>query len=188
MKINDIPKFTPDGEYEVSISLNYLESALKDYFEDYGLELNPDFQRGCVWSEEQQIAYMEFFLRGGKTARTIYFNCPYFIDGTCEDYINGKYEMPMVCVDGLQRLTTIRKFLANELRVFGYLRNEFEDILPTLRRETIRFNVNNLKTKKEVLQWYLDYNTGGTVHSQEEITKVRKMLEEYNGVNKWQEN
>lgn len=31
---------------------------------------------------------------------------------------------------------------------------------------------------KVVLQWYLDMNTGGTVHSEEEIARVRNLLEQ----------
>lgn len=104
MKFSDVKPFTKDGDYEVSIGLKYLESILKDYDKDYGLELNPDFQRGNVWSEEQQIAYVEFFLRGGKTARVIYFNCPSF------NKVVSNNNSPMVCVDGLQRLTAMRKF------------------------------------------------------------------------------
>ncbi|MFR5263759.1 hypothetical protein [Clostridium sp.] len=82
MKFSDIEQFTKSGDYEVSIRLNHLEKTLKEYDEDYGLELNPDFQRGHVWSEEQQRAYVEFFIKGGKTARIIYFNCPSFSGNT----------------------------------------------------------------------------------------------------------
>lgn len=179
MKYKDIIiPFVKKGDYEVNIGLKYLETALKEYEEDYGLELNPDFQRGNVWTEEQQIAYMEFFLRDGVTARVIYFNCPYFMSGSIDDYNNGKYEMPMQCVDGLQRLTSIRRFLRNEIPVCGYYLNDFEDNDILLRKMGLRFNVNNLKTRKEVLQWYLDFNTGGTVHSKEEIDRVRNLLEE----------
>lgn len=180
VKYKDVIKpFTEKGNYEVNINLKYLEMTLDDYFNDYGLELNPDFQRGNVWTEEQQSAFMEFFLRGGQTSRVIYFNCPFFERGSLDDYKQGKYEMPMVCVDGLQRLTTIRKFLKNELKVFGYTIDEFEDKDMLLRsHHELRFNVNNLKTRKEVLQWYLDFNTGGTVHSQDEIERVKKLLEE----------
>ncbi|NCI19748.1 DUF262 domain-containing protein [Clostridium botulinum] len=175
MKFSDINPFTKDGDYEVNIGLKYLESTLKDYEEDYGLELNPDFQRGAVWTEEQQVAYVEFFLRGGKTARVIYFNCPSFDRNTSEN------NSPMVCVDGLQRLTALRKFLNNELKVFGSYLNDFEDKEIMLRSiGQLRFNVNNLKTRKEVLQWYLDFNTGGTVHSQEEINRVKELLENEN--------
>jgi len=105
-------------------------------------------------------------------------NCPYFISGTVDDYKTGKYDMPMVCVDGLQRLTAILKMLHGEIKVFGIYLNEFEDYTVMMRGLNILINVNDLKTKKEVLQWYLDFNQGGTVHSNEELTRVKKMLEE----------
>lgn len=45
-------------------------------------------------------------------------------------------------------------------------------------KHTLRLNVNNLKTEKEVLQWYIDMNVGGTPHTLEEIERVKKMIEE----------
>jgi uncharacterized protein with ParB-like and HNH nuclease domain len=174
----DIKQFTEVGNYEPTVGLKYLEKTLKEFEEDCGLELNPDFQRGNVWTEEQQIAYLEFYLRGGKTARVIYFNCPFFVKGSLKDYRNGKYEMPMVCVDGLQRLTALLKMIRGEIKVFGIYIQEFEDYDILMRGLNIRININNLQTKKEVLQWYLDFNQGGTVHSDEELIRVRKMLEE----------
>jgi hypothetical protein len=172
MKFSDIPMFTRDGDYEINIFLEHLENKIKEFKEDYDLELNPDFQRGHVWTEDQQIAYVEFYLKGGKTARIIYFNCPYWYD-----YNKGNYDMGMVCVDGLQRITALRRFLNNEIKVFGHYYKEFEDT-PRMTNDGLKFNINNLKTKKEVLQWYLEFNTGGTVHSQEEIERVKKMLED----------
>lgn len=171
MHYRDIPMFTKDGNYEVNIFLESLEKTIQDFEKEYKLELNPDFQRGNVWTEEQQIAFVEFYLRGGKTARVIYFNCPYW-----NDYNNDKYDMDMVCVDGLQRLTALRRFLNNEIKAFGTYYKDFEGT-PRMCNDGLRFNINDLKTKKEVLQWYLDFNTGGTIHSDEEITRVRKMLE-----------
>lgn len=171
MKLSEIKKFTEEYGYEINVGFSYLEKALEGYFEDYNLELNPDFQRGHVWTEEQQTSYMEFLLRGGKTARVIYFNCPYFFD-----YSPEKYDMDMVCVDGLQRLTAIRRFLKNEIKVFGHYLNEFEDAEIIKRTYDIKFNINNLATRKEVLQWYLDFNTGGTIHSKEEIDRVKQLL------------
>jgi hypothetical protein len=41
----------------------------------------------------------------------------------------------------------------------------------------IKFNINDLQYRREVLQWYLDMNTGGTVHSKEEIQRVKHLLE-----------
>jgi hypothetical protein len=31
-----------------------------------------------------------------------------------------------------------------------------------------------------VLKWYLEFNSGGTVHTEAELNKVRKMIEEEN--------
>ena len=42
---------------------------------------------------------------------------------------------------------------------------------------TLKVHINNLKTKKEVLTWYLEMNTGGTVHTDDELDRVRKMLD-----------
>lgn len=44
-------------------------------------------------------------------------------------------------------------------------------------RNSIKVNINNLKSKKEVLQWYIDMNAGGTPHTNEEINRIKKMIE-----------
>ena len=45
-------------------------------------------------------------------------------------------------------------------------------------RNSIKVNINDLKSKKEVLQWYVDMNAGGTPHTNEEINRIKKMIEE----------
>lgn len=75
----------------------------------------------------------------------------------------------------MQRLTAIQRFVNNEIKVFGFYYNEYTDNLRI--NQTIKLNVNDLKTKKEVLQWYVDMNTGGTPHTNEEIERVKKMID-----------
>lgn len=170
-KFKDIPLFTSDGNYQIDLDIKRVPNWIKDE-QEWGLQLNPKFQRGHVWTEEQQIAWLEYFLRGGKSGNVIYFNNPswhYNVkDGAYNEY---------VCVDGLQRITAIMHFINNEIKVFGSYFKEYEDPR-VLHRFTIKFNVNDLKSEKEVLQWYLDMNSGGTPHSTEEIEKVKKMIQE----------
>lgn len=178
MKFSDIKPFTKSGTYEVDIPLNYLERTLQSYIEDWGLEMNPDFQRGNVWTREQQIAYVEFFFRGGKTSRVIYFNCPEFGDKKSDSDMDN-----MVLVDGLQRLTALTKFLRNEIPIFGHYLREFEDAEYLGRAGLmVKFNINSLQYRKEVLQWYVDMNTGGTVHSDEEIKRVQRLIDKENSL------
>ena len=161
MNFKDIPQFTRIGTYEVSWEFRYFIEHLQNEIKE-GLELNPDFQRGHVWTEEQQIAFIEYFLMGGEVG-TLYFNAPNWPDD-CKNY---------VCVDGLQRITAFTKFYNNELQAFGLYYKEY-----TGRPSNwIKVNVNNLKTRKEVLKWYLEINSGGTPHTKEELDRVRKLLE-----------
>lgn len=171
MKFSDIVPLIRSGEYEVDITLKTLELTLKQMDEDCGLELNPDFQRGHVWTEKQQVAYVEFLLRGGVTSKVIYFNSPSY--GKREE--NCDLPDTILCVDGLQRLTACLRFVRNEIQVFGHYCADIEGSLRVV--QGLKFNINCLSTRAEVLQWYLEFNTGGTVHTKEEIARVRELLE-----------
>lgn len=174
MKFKDIPQFTSAGNYEIDVPIGFIKSQIKEYKETYGLEMNPDFQRGNVWTREQQIAFLEYFFKGGKSALVIYFNHPDFGKGMAKDS-DLKH---MVLVDGLQRLTSLIGFIDNEIPIFGdnYFK-DFED-RPRDTSYRLKFNVNDLQYRKEVLKWYIDMNNGGTVHSSQEINRVQKMLDE----------
>lgn len=172
MHFSDIGQFIRSGSYEVDVSLDHLERTLKHWDDDYGLELNPDFQRGHVWTEEQQVSYVEFLLRGGVTAKVIYFNSPAF------GRINNTSELPdtILCVDGLQRVTACLRFLRNEIKVFGHYYKEFDGSLRIM--QGLKFNVNSLDKKSDILKWYIEFNSGGTIHTKEEIDRVKLMLME----------
>ncbi|HCT86146.1 MAG TPA: hypothetical protein DF296_13225 [Candidatus Margulisbacteria bacterium] len=168
-KFREIPQFTKYPANGVFVSLNYLETKLTDEIKEYGLQLNPDFQRGHVWTDNQQIAFVEYILRGGQSGRDVFFNNPSWHVGE-----GGEY----VCVDGLQRITALLRFVRNEIRAFGHFFNEYEDPRILSMRFGIYWHVNDLQTKKEVLTWYLEMNEGGTPHTKEELERVRGMLNE----------
>lgn len=77
-KFSDIPQFTSNGSYQVNYPLVSLVRYIEEEVEEMGLQLNPEFQRGHVWTEEQQIAWIEYHLRGGKSGNTIYLNNPFW--------------------------------------------------------------------------------------------------------------
>lgn len=171
IRFRDIPQFIDEGNYRVDVNFEHLDSWLREFEEEQGLQLNPDFQRGHVWTEEQQVKFVEFILQGGKTGRDIYLNNPDWHSPNLEtDYHD------FVCVDGLQRITAIRRFLNNEIKVFGHYYIGFEGPTDIIRHNMV-LHVNCLNTKKDVLTWYVQMNNGGTPHSKEEIERVQKMIE-----------
>lgn len=62
MKFKDIPQMAQSGSYHVNIAWRYLKGWIESQKEDMNLQLNPLFQRGHVWTEEQQIANLEIEL------------------------------------------------------------------------------------------------------------------------------
>lgn len=97
--------------------------------EDGDLELNPDFQRNFIWNRTRQSLLIESILLG-LPIPSIYLS----------QYDDGR----LTVVDGLQRLTTIQKFLDNKLKLnnLEYLTNcngkTFEQIKSILPRLQIR--------------------------------------------------
>lgn len=172
MEWSDIPRFSAWGKYTTDVDWNDFEHQIQRYISEYNLNLNPDFQRGHVWSEDKRIAYVEYVLKGGKHSRHIIFNHPGW-------FTNFKGEMTLV--DGKQRLESTRRFLNNELSVFnGVYRKDFtRNGKPCNRISSefsFKFYINDLATRKELLQFYLDLNTGGVVHTDEEISRVKQLL------------
>jgi len=176
-KFKDIKPFTRYPHYCVDVSLDFFVNHIDRYVEEFGLDLNPDFQRGHVWTEDKQIAFVEFLIKGGNSCKTLFFNQPYWMNWRREDMSGWDDTDRMVLVDGKQRIEAIRRFMLNEIPVFGYCRDEYED-QSFLLRPTMEVRINDLTSRVEVLQWYLDLNTGGVVHTPEEIEKVKQLLEQ----------
>lgn len=172
MEWDDILTFSRWGKQTYTVPWNDLEHTLARYQTENNLELNPDFQREHVWSEIQQIKYVEYVLRRGNLNLDIIFNCPGWLNS---------FEGQMVLVDGKQRLQAARLFMANQLSVFnGVYRNDFVRQGKTMLRfsQEIQFvfYMNDLSTRTETLQLYLDINSGGVIHSEDELTKVKALL------------
>lgn len=177
MKLSDIPKLT-ELLYIIDTDVRWLKTTCERYSKSYGgFDMDPDFQRGHVWTEEQQIKFLEFVVRGGKTP-PIVFNSPDFA-GTVRTQSNAPRDLPstMVVVDGKQRLTALLKFIDNQLPVFGHYLDEFEDKERFLRGFSIKIAVNNVANRAELLKWYLEMNEGLTAHTAEELDRVRSLIE-----------
>ena len=169
MKWNEIPNFL---EYEIpkSVSMGFIRYVefIEEEIRKYNLQMNPDFQRGNVWTEEQQIAYIEFILRGGKSGRDFYFNW----NQKTNDY---------VCVDGLQRTNAFTRFVNGEIKVFNQYFDEFcftgreAGVIP-IRKFSVNVYMSHLVSMNDVIQWYVDMNSGGTVHAVEEIASLKRII------------
>ena len=75
MKYNDIKVF-PNIHYHCDVPMSFIPEKIAKWEREQGLQLNPDFQRGHVWTTRQQIAYIEYLMRDPVSGKEIYFNHP----------------------------------------------------------------------------------------------------------------
>lgn len=151
---------------------------------DVLLELNPEFQRGHVWSLDKQIAFVENLLRGIDINKTIRFN-----DLTMHPHDDADeiLQNKIICIDGLQRLTAITDFVDGKYKVFNN-QLSYDDILnhpdkASMRRifnsALLQFEFLQITSYKEVLEYYIDLNFGGVAHTAADIQIAKDILKNY---------
>jgi len=169
--IEDIPQL-PQNRYETDVEWPRVLPAIAEHVKEDGLDLLPAFQRGHVWTREQQIAYVEAMLMGVEVSRTLIFNHYEW------EYGHGSPPYPkgtMVIIDGLQRLQAVSQFMRGEIPAFGKRLGEFQGRL-RFHNARFHFRILTLPDEAAVIRMYLALNAGGTPHTAEEIERVKALL------------
>lgn len=168
IKFKDIEQF-PTCPYSIHVAWIHLEKHIEISIQDFDLDLDPDFQRDYVWNTDQQIKYCEYILHGGTSGKELYFNCP--------NWGQINVGSPYVIIDGKQRLHAVRLFMSGKIPVFGHYIHEFED-RPDMLTARFVWNVAAIDNRIDVLRWYIKFNSGGTYHTEKDLDKVRKLIED----------
>lgn len=163
MKFRDIEEF-PAPIYFVNVPVKNLRKSLEELSGSGYLDLDPPYQRSYVWTEEQKIKYLQYFFRGGSSGKHIYLNQVKWNEG----------EGPLSVIDGKQRLSAFFDFFDNKIPIFGHYFSEFEDVVDPMK--SLIVHVNDL-SEVEAVKWYLQMNTGGTYHTEEDIKLAKDYYE-----------
>ena len=173
MKFKDIPKF-PFASYVVNVSWNYLPSWIESHNKDImTCDMDPFYQRDYVWTKKQKIAFVEYQLKGGFSGRDIFWNCP-----TWMNFKDGNNVIQLV--DGKQRINAALEFLNDKISAFGIKFSKFEDEIHSLNPSFV-FHINNLQIEREVVEWYVGFNTGGSIHTAKDLKPALDYLKQYKG-------
>lgn len=180
ISLEDIRPYIGAADDQFGVSGKGIERFIEDHSKEGGVDLDPDFQRGHVWTDQNRTRYVEHLLRGGQHGRVIVWNSPTY------EYRNRRADSDLpstlVIVDGKQRLTAIRRFIADEVMVFGGNRlSDFDaksqkDILiGTSQYLRLTMHMHGLQYRRELLDLYLQLNEGAIAHAPEEIERVRAL-------------
>lgn len=144
-------------------------------------DLAPDYQRGAVWTKDQQERFIGHVLAGGKVL-------PIYVQRyeSSENAPKGTNYLRLPCevIDGQQRLRAIMAFLKGDCGAKVYHDGEWHTYFYSQMNEQERSEINGLGgqrvnfvdlPRKDRLRFYLRLN-GGTPHTEAELDKVRRML------------
>lgn len=180
ISLKDIRPYIGPAQDQMAVSGRGIERFIEDHGREGGVDLDPDFQRGHVWQDHHRTRYVEHLLRGGQHGRVIVWNSP---DYAYHDRRSDS-DLPttLVVVDGKQRLTAVRLFLADQVEVFGGNRlSDFDEqsrsdiLMSTSNLLRLTMHMHGLQYRRELLDLYLQLNEGAIAHAPEEIDRVRAL-------------
>ena len=147
---------------------NYITTSLDSIIHESirGLDVAPDYQRGYVWSDDDEQRLLDSVVQGRELGRFIlveraYPNRPYVLDGK-------------------QRLNCLTRFIKSELAWRGIYWHE----LDRLDRGAIEGRFIQVARLKEVnhsradfLRIFLEVNAGGVPQTVEHLASVQQLLD-----------
>ena len=154
------------------IQLNYYQTGMSGLLTNLycsGVDMNPQYQRDYVWSEDDKAELIDSIFKNVDIGKFVFVELGY----------NGKFCEEVL--DGKQRLNTIKEFYEDR---FLYKGLKFSELSIKDRSHFTNLAVNvckvsecNLKMK---LRIFYKLNTSGKVMDKEHLQKIRKMIDDAN--------
>jgi len=161
----EIQSSVPRCCYQVDIGLGRLKTNL----EQYNINLDPDYQRNYVWSGLQKSKFVGALIENHKAIPPFWFN-------RTKDFASSEV------VDGKQRIEACLTWLKDDIpaicpceKVVWYSDLDEVDHRGINNSITLRWNFVELP-RVEVMEFYLRLNAGGTVHTEDDLNKVRMKI------------
>lgn len=132
-----------------------------------GLNDNPAYQRGYVWTAEDKERLLDSLFHGREIGRFI--------------FVNNPYPQPDEILDGKQRLTTLWEFFTSQIAYKGVYWHELSP------RDRDRIEGRSIQyadlpgsrySKADLLRIFLELNAAGVPQTEEHLRHVRQMLDD----------
>ena len=136
----------------------------------FGVDFNPDYQRGSVWDEEDREKLLNSIFAGREIGRFVFKQLPFIRANDDGNY----YEI----VDGKQRMLTLLAFYENRFPYKGVFYNDLSALDKNWFMDA-PIGVAELDqntTRAEVLEVFLALNEGGKPVAKEVLDHARELL------------
>lgn len=164
-KLNET-HFAKGQDIRLSFYNKTIESLIHTYH-SFGIDMDPEYQRGYVWTEADKQYLLESVFANADIGKFVLANRSEWKPGL------PMYEI----VDGKQRLITLVDFFEGRLSYQGYF---FEDIGPKDRNAFLNHLISYAEIKdashEDILRYFLFLNRGGKQMDVKHLEKVEQAL------------
>lgn len=135
-----------------------------------GVNFDPEYQRGYVWSMEDKIALLDSIFNNIEIGKVVLI----------KKHEYGSNDPAFEVLDGKQRLSTLIDFFLDGFEYKGFL---YSELPRKLQRHFREFKLPIAETRyadatpQKVLEYFLRLNTGGKSMDKEHLDRVRNMLD-----------
>lgn len=170
--------FTENEDVRMHFNNSTIEHLIYMHYH-FGIDFNPDYQRGYVWTQEDKELLLDSVFKNIEIGKFALIHL-----STSEWHERGfSYEI----LDGKQRLSTLIEFYENKLSYKGKYYNDlsWKDRM-TFKHHNVSVAEVESENKKTILKYFLMLNRTGKAMDKAQLDKVENMLSEIedNEVNK----
>lgn len=161
-------KFTENQDVRLFYNNSTIESLIH-YHYHFGIDFNPDYQRGYVWDQKDKELLLDSIFKNIDIGKFV------LIHLSNEEWHKRGFSYEIL--DGKQRLSTIIKFYENKLAYKGKYYNDLSGIdKNTFTEHKVSVAEVRETDKKIILKYFLMLNRTGKSMDESHLAEVEKML------------
>lgn len=153
--------------------IHYMQQSVHSLFTnvyDFGVDLNPSYQREHVWSLEDKVSLIDSIMKNIDIGKFVFIHREF---KESKEKGTGLFEI----LDGKQRLTALCEFFEDR---FTYKGKTFSQLHPYDKNQIIDYNVSvaelHIDSEEKRIEIFIKLNTAGRVMDKDHLEKVKKML------------
>jgi len=166
-------RFEQDDDIFFSYSQRDMSGLMNYYFSKYGIDLEPEYQRGNVWTIEQKRALITSIFRNIDIGKIAIIKRHWGPDGN-KPATPKLYEM----LDGKQRLTALVEYYTGQ---FTWRGKYFHELCWSdkghFKYYTVSIAETDPLTKEQKYHYFLKLNTSGVPVDPDHMAKVTGLLQ-----------
>jgi hypothetical protein len=169
---NAIDLFEQDDDIHFSFQQRDIRSLINQYLNEFGLDLDPDYQRGHVWDNDQQVNLIDSIFKHVDIGKFAVIKRPWGPDGN-KPLTPKLYEV----LDGKQRITAIIDYYLGHFKYKGKYYNELGYMdQGHFTNFSISYAESDYLTQEQKYRYFLKLNTTGTPVDPAHMERVAGLL------------